>query len=179
MREPGLKTRLLGHPITFVGTFGLLALTGYGAIIQPSTFWLTIGAVLAMQQVSRAHDAMREYQAWKQEWDSMDDLPPRQRTKRPRWLDLLIAAGVLLGFLAYEGQLASGQVAGIALLALLAFALFAGMRALLRRGSPAKRARKATPVAVCVTHPLLRVPGMQQAYGALPPHCWQVLDHDD
>lgn len=69
-------------------------------------------------------------------------------------------------------------MAGIALLALLAFALFAGMRALLRRGSPAKQARKATPVAVCVTHPLLRVPGMQQAYGALPPHCWQVLDHD-
>ena len=34
----------------------------------------------------------------------------------------------------------------------------------------------ARPVAVCIAKPAITIPTLEQAYEALPAHCWQVLD---
>lgn len=182
MREPPIQTRLLGHRATYGGMFALTLFIFYQTILHPAVWLLAVGAIAAMNRVMAAHNMMRDYQLWKLEWDSMDDLPRVRAARAPHAVALLVAIGVPAGFVVHEAEVMApladrgGPLVLLGLLALAAIVWRALRRpAQSRRPVTGKRERKSDTAIACVARPLLPVPGMQGAYGALPPHCHAVL----
>ncbi|MDF7776037.1 hypothetical protein P1X14_12330 [Sphingomonas sp. AOB5] len=177
MREPTATTKLLGHPLVAgaltLGCFGMLA-----GCWQSDTNLLLPGllAFAIMTKTGTAVKARSSYLAWKRAWDGMADRPVR----RPQ-ADLRKALGIvgMVALTAY-GVANPDSVSTRLGIVLVAFALLLiALRALgnkLRQPQAStKRATKTDVVTLCAARPLMPVPTLNDAYRALPDHCWQVM----
>jgi hypothetical protein len=73
MKEPSLKTKLLGSSPVVLLVWAIGALVGYGWL-QDGSFWLLgVVAILAIGVVMRAHEQVRTWRQWKREWDAMGE----------------------------------------------------------------------------------------------------------
>jgi len=79
MKEPSLKTKLLGSAPMVLLVWAIGALVGYGWLQDGSLWLFGVGAILAIGSVMRAHEQVRAWRQWKREWDAMGEPAPRTR----------------------------------------------------------------------------------------------------
>jgi hypothetical protein len=175
----------VGTPAVTCVVVGLCCWCLYIWYLNPDATLLGFAALAAMGWTHKANSEVARYRAWKRAWDSLaPGGPPRRRTDHPAFqvavvAMLAIAMGVYLD--AHRDQ--PGYELALAWLEWGGIALLIGSLAVLRHRSPARPiwrrrrpSRHADPVSVCVRGPLIQVPDLKGAYGALPRHCWVVIN---
>jgi hypothetical protein len=73
VREPSLKTKLLGSTRVVLLVWAIGALVGYGWLQDGSLWPLGVAAILAIGVVMRAHEQVRTWRQWKRQWDAMGE----------------------------------------------------------------------------------------------------------
>lgn len=178
MRPPPFRTRLLGHPavagvVLVVGGCMLLRAWHTGdAVLIPAIF-----VALALSRVVKASEWIAQYRGWKREWDGMAEPVTRRRRDWRR----KACAGLFGVSLAYCLADPGNPAAGAAVLFFgLAGALWMVVTLLRKLGAaiPARtgeaEAGGSHTVAISA-RPVVAVPSLTDAYGALPRHCWDVI----
>jgi hypothetical protein len=177
MREPPPRVQMLGHPVVMVPVMG----TGVLVLYQwtQNMDWTIPGliAIAAMAVVGKASEHRKAFLSWRRAWDGFADTPPAP--PQPPLKGKLAAAATIaaLGF-GYEAGALDGAIGPLVTLGLLA-AIIVGGAMLVRRWLPSSRGARAASrsdaVTVCARS-VMAVPTMTDAYGALPAHCWHVLN---
>ncbi|RJG55393.1 hypothetical protein D0Z70_08260 [Sphingobium terrigena] len=175
MKQPSLKTRIIGSPPVVLPTVGFFLWSGYMLLTQGDEMWpMAITATLLVTWVMRAHEQRDAYLTWKRAWNAMAGQTPQQRKIAKPITGIVGIIMVSLYLVATLDRTDTQTALGLSVVGIIgACAIFAG-RSLWRR-LRRRRAAKAAFVTVCIRSPLLPVPTLQQAYAALPAHCWVVL----
>lgn len=178
MKSPPARIHILGHPVVMLPVMGMGSLILYQWSQNADLALLGIVAIAAMAFVAKASERRMEYARWRRAWNAMaDDAPAPSR--RPLLGKVAVAVIVPVGFVAYESE-ALSQV-GNPVPMLVAIVGLAGIGAMIvraRRWFTGRRARpssRSDVVSICARSPM-RVPSLEDAYRALPAHCWRVLD---
>ncbi len=183
MRKPSGLAGLVGRPIVTLAALGVEAFGLYIWYCNPEALLIGITSLVMMGWTVKANAKVAEYRAWKRAWDDMGPGGARRLAADHPVIRvgvfLAIAAGI--GAYLYSDadqpgfQFALGWLGvGFAVLLLVGLARL-GRRTI--RSVPGSRrpiTRQAI-VAICVGRPVIRVPSLKGAYGALPAHCWRVL----
>lgn len=175
MREPTIRTRVLGHPAVVLPMAGVTALMLYGCAIDVTAVPFALVAVALMVRVMAANRALTEYKMWRREWDAMDDSPPASRVHGRIRLFVAVAISAIFiaseaGYLAIDYRDLTGWAPwglGVLLVAATAFAIHRVLSRVSRRLRGRSKAFAVTP---CNSRPL-PVPDLRAAYRALPTHC--------
>jgi len=183
MREPPARVKFFGNPVVAVPVIGLCGLGLYAWSQNPDALLLGVPAFIGMVWTGKACQAMTKYREWRKAWDSMAEPQPRRTSVMPRLVSGLIAALVVGAFVASEGGVAPGApqaLAGILVLGVLIAVSAVAIRALAKR-LRSRKARNALSgkrdcVTVVVARPILPVPTLEDAYKALPKHCWRAMN---
>ncbi|MBV8686892.1 MAG: hypothetical protein JOZ90_10970 [Alphaproteobacteria bacterium] len=181
MKRPEGLTGFIGQPVVTLvlvaaGAFALYQVAVSGAWV------LALVVLVALGGVAKANREVTAYRQWKQEWDAMAPSPeaaPREAGgKAGRVALLLIVIGLMALYLAAN---LDQPGFGFALAWLVGGGVVVLAVALVRRGRSAGAEARASspsavaPVTICVQRPLLPVPDLTRAYGALPDHCCKLL----
>ncbi|MBO9712635.1 hypothetical protein [Sphingomonas sp.] len=177
MREPDIRTRVLGSAPVFLGSWAM-AIVAFILWMQRGDAWpLLIGFGLLVAAATKADRQMQAYWRWQVEWNQMAGTPPRR--KRPlMWAGSIVLGLLLFSLLGHAAQHGGGQaVVGVLMLLAAPLLLFAGLAKLWAWARRRRRGGSARDgvVAVCIRRPLIPVPTLRDAYRGLPDHCRQVL----
>jgi len=173
-----MKQRLLGSPPVFYASNALTAFLLYQWTQDSAAGLLAMAAIIGTGVVMKHRDVMEDYKIWRLEWQLMSGVRPA--SKLPQIVGLLIAVAVPAGFMAHDtGLLASwlpdGQLLiGYAIMLAGAIASFLLLRGIVRWARRPRR-RKHQIVMICVKRRFVKVPTLEAAYRALPPHCHAVM----
>lgn len=179
MRPPSSSVALFGHPIVA----GPLMLTGVSAIGlllaqgQAGGFILAAPIAVGLARLAKAMEAVSAFRAWKREWDSMDDAPPRRHGSWKLIVATLFTVLVIAQMAMHPdhtGVQAGAVFIGLGLLLALAAFMVRGVHRLWGKRPRTKASPNAGVVTICA-RPVLPVPSLRDAYSALPDYCWQVL----
>lgn len=184
MREPPARVRFFGHPVVSIPTVGLCGLVIYGWSQNPGAIVIGVAALVGLVWTAKASHARSQYRAWRRAWDNMAE-PRASRSQMPRVVSGLIALAVIGGFALSEigiGADIGPPLAGLAILGGVGVAIAVAIWALTKR-LRSRKARRAMRdrrdcVTVVVTRPLMPVPSLDEAYKALPQHCWRAINAD-
>ncbi len=182
MREPPARVKFFGHPIVAIPVTGLCCLGLYGWSQNSDAFLVGVPALFGMVWIGKAWQVMARHREWRRAWDSMAEPSPR-RSPMPRLVAGLIALAVI-GGMALSGSQTEADIAaplaGLAILAGMVAAIAVAIWALtkrLRSGRAPRALRdRRDCVTVVVTRPIMPVPSLDDAYKALPEHCWQAIN---
>lgn len=190
MRPPPLHVRLLGHPVvmvtvTFVAGLSIYGWTQHGEMAVPALL-----AIVLFGVVGKASQHRMNHVRWRQAWNAMAD-GGEPSPRGPLLAKLAVAIIVPAGFVVVENGVIDpgGKPAAWALLAILVaicWAMILRARRWLAGGahepahgrSRSRRARNASRsdvVSICARSSM-RVPSLEEAYRALPAHCWRLLN---
>lgn len=176
MREPPLNVRVLGHPLT-MATVGLGGMTMLYASYQMGGEGIlpAIITLILMASVSKAHDHMNGYRAWKRAWDGMAGSQATRASSRGRKMVGVAAIALVAVYVAAH---ADQPDYALALGWMMLVAVVGGMVALwrlARRGSVARaKTAPADAVAICA-RPVVRVPSLAGAHQAMPAYCHRLM----
>lgn len=184
MKKPeGLKG-FVGHPVVTLalvaaGAFALFQVAISGAWV------LGLVVLVALGGVAKANREVMAYRQWKRDWDAMTPRPdaaPRQAGgKTGRVALLLIVIGLMALYLAANldqpgfGFALAWLVGGGAVVLVIALVRLAWSGRSVSSGARVSSSGAVEPVTICVRQPLLPVPDLSRAYGALPEHCCKLL----
>jgi hypothetical protein len=181
MKKPGGMRGFVGLPVVTgaVILLGLFAL--YQIYLVPDGWWFAVVPIVVMGWVMKAHEEVRAYRQWKQAWDGMAPEGPKARLSANKGVRVLGGMIVVALVALYLAANLDQPGFGFALAWLVGGGVLVLLVALVRWGRRAagsakpKGAAVSQPVAICVSRPLLPVPNLTDAYGALPPHCLKLL----
>jgi uncharacterized membrane protein YeaQ/YmgE (transglycosylase-associated protein family) len=175
MREPTLRTRVLGHPVVVLPAFGFFLFSGYTALREPGTWPMAIAATAILAPIMQAHEQRDVYGSWKRAWDGMAGHSPSPRRRIIGPLTGIVALVVVaLYMVATLDRMETQGALALMVVAAIGSTILIVARKIWRRRKQV-RAIRMPIVGLCIRGPLLPVPTLQQAYRALPAHCWDVL----
>lgn len=174
MKQPPLKTRILGSPVVVLPMLAAFLWATYrlmteGDAMLPGVIVATLCTALAM----RAHTQVHAYRLWRRTWDSMGDVPPHQPRRVKPVLGVVALIIAVLGIIANIHRPDMQGAVGWSVLLAAAVLAFHGVRGGWRTLT-GKRAGKTDLVRIC-TAPASRAPTLATAYDALPDYCWAIM----
>ena len=177
MKRPRFGFYVIGHPITLL-LATLLTLFGIYRWTQDPTSWpLTAIAFGIVGMSTNAGERVEAYRRWKRAWDDMDGSARRPPLHWFQRLLILIASIVTFFVVSVLVQqprpVAIAMLGAITVCLALGYGLWRLARRLFRRRAAQGSATDA--VTLCVVAPALPVPSIEQAFKALPAHCYSVL----
>ncbi|MGB3927803.1 MAG: hypothetical protein WBL20_02460 [Sphingobium sp.] len=164
----------MGHPLVVWPTIGFFLWSGYMLLVQPDTWIMAAAAFMIGAPVMRAYEQCEAYRIWRGTWNAMAGQTRKRRNVLRPLTGAVALAAIGLYLVATLDRTDTQNAIGVMLVWLIGVGVFFAGRSLWRKKRAAKQA-KDDPVTVCVRTPLLPVPTLQQAYAALPAHCWVVL----
>jgi len=180
VKKPGGLRGFVGLPVVTLAVVGIGLVALYQVYLNHDAWPLGLVAIAIMSWATKAHGEVHEYRQWKAAWDGMAPAAavspvPKPAKMFPLMLIVAATAIYLMANLDQPGfRFALAWLLGGAML----LAIVALVRKAMRRAPRAARRTReadANPVAVVVKRPLLPVPDLTNAYGALPPHCLKLL----
>lgn len=184
MKRPAGLRGVVGTPIVTLLVVAGACLGPYAWYVNPDAWPLALAGLCVIGWAAEANAAVAHYKAWKREWDAMGPGGARARVSdRPAFKVAVLALTVvaLAVFLSAHPDrpgyaLAFNWLMGGGTCALVGWLAVRRFRSAARPFRASRtREREADAVSVCVRSPLIRVPDLKGAYGALPAHCWDVL----
>lgn len=175
MKAPPLRVRIVGHPLVTVPIwvggvamlYGCWCAGGDGLVGGIPTAALLIWS-------GKANQWANSYRAWRRAWNGMAEAPARGPAGWGRTLPVFGLIGLVAYYLASHVDQPGYRFALGWMVAVAGLAAVAGAgRTMWRRAGRGAGRRRNQPVQIC-PRLSLPVPSLDQAYGALPPHC-QVL----
>lgn len=172
MKRPAFRTRVMGHPL-IVAPMGAATLGSVYVWSQhPEGWWLAAICIAAMGAVTKAHETMRTYKAWKRAWDAMNPEPAHTGPKAWHWLGMVSVAlvALLLANQPEAGAMIGWSLVGVAGVLVLLW-LAKRMLAVRRRKRPAKL----PAVRIVARRGVFPALSLDDAYRALPDYCQRLV----
>lgn len=172
MKRPEFRTRVMGHPLIVAPMAAATLGSVYVWSQHPEGWWLAAICIATMGAVTKAHEIMRTYKAWKRAWDAMNPEPPRAG---PTVRHLLGMVAVAFMALLLANQPGAGAMIGWSLggVAGLLVVLWLARRVLgLRRRM---RTVKLPAVRIVARRGVFPAMSLGDAYRALPDYCQRLV----
>lgn len=173
MRRPGPLTYLVGNEVSFLVLSGGLLLSGGQFLFADGSGTLALLFLIAGSYAHTANAKLREYRAWRREWDAMANLSPAHLLVPILRLAMMLAVAgwALLGMaLADRSNGAGLSLYGVTTAIVLTAPLFGPARR--RSRSPRRNSEN---VSVSLRAPV-RSPSASRAVLSLPDYCRALIE---